>query len=202
MTITRDNLGPTAQAYYDAHKPGGRPKLCPKCRGMGGNTTCVLCQGGGYWNPKPSALQPRPPGPEMPAARPQATSAQISTRTRAGITKTKLDTREFLNICDKAGVPKPELEYRFHPTRMWRFDFCWRPYLLALECDGGVWVGGRHNASAGFIKDMEKFNSATTMGYGILHCLASHLLRYETIEMVQRAIRGRKLVIARGLVAV
>tara|TARA_R110002126_G_scaffold288065_2_gene441348 strand:+ start:900 stop:1049 length:150 start_codon:yes stop_codon:yes gene_type:complete len=33
----------------------------------------------------------------------------------------------------KAGIPTPEAEYRFHPTRRWRFDFARPDKKLAVE---------------------------------------------------------------------
>jgi hypothetical protein len=54
------------------------------------------------------------------------------------------------------GVPAPEAEFKFAPDRKWRFDFCWSPQRIALEVDGGIWVGGRHTRGSGFAKDMEK----------------------------------------------
>jgi len=40
-------------------------------------------------------------------------------------------------------LPKPEQEFRFAPTRDWRFDLAWSPYLVASEADGGQkCVGG------------------------------------------------------------
>ena len=61
-----------------------------------------------------------------------------------------------------------ELEYRFHPTRKWRFDAAWPANMLALEIEGGIFSDGRHTRGSGFIKDMEKYNSATVLGWRIL----------------------------------
>ena len=59
-------------------------------------------------------------------------------------------------------------EYRFHPSRRWRFDFAHPGLLLAIEVDGSVWVAGRHTRGAGFIKDCEKINEAQMMGWKVL----------------------------------
>jgi len=116
----------------------------------------------------------------------------IAARTRKGQSDSKHRAVEFLNICEKAALPKPELEYRFHPERMWRFDFAWPKYKLALEVDGGVFLpgAGRHNSGAGFSGDCEKLNSAAVIGWRILRVFPKDLLKIETIEMVRRAMRG------------
>ena len=64
-------------------------------------------------------------------------------------------------------APEPEREYRFHPVRRWRFDFAWEASKVAVECEGGVWVRGRHVRGSGFRKDCEKYNAATALGWRV-----------------------------------
>ena len=54
-------------------------------------------------------------------------------------------------------------EHKFHPTRKWRFDYAIPAHKIALEVEGGVWTGGRHTSPKGFLNDMEKYNTATTV---------------------------------------
>lgn len=93
-------------------------------------------------------------------------------------------------------------EHRFDPLRKWRFDFALCPdypddytrlcrltdHKLALECEGGIWQGGRHNRPTGFLKDMEKYNAAAVLGWRILRTTPQDLCTTETIEMIQRAL--------------
>lgn len=81
--------------------------------------------------------------------------------------------------CKVHGLPEPVAEYRFHPTRKWRFDFAW-PYKtpslagcvgVSLEIDGGVWARGRHTRGKGFIADQEKMNAAIELGWAVLRCV-------------------------------
>ena len=62
------------------------------------------------------------------------------------------------------------LEYRFHPVRKWRFDAALRHngLMVAVEMDGGLFVRGRHSRGAGIVKDMEKLNAATLLGWRVL----------------------------------
>jgi len=59
------------------------------------------------------------------------------------------------------GYPEPEKEYRFHPERRWRFDFCWPGFKLAVEVEGGIFIGRGHSRPKWIVKDMEKYNQAT-----------------------------------------
>src|SRR3990172_7771058 len=61
-----------------------------------------------------------------------------------------------------------ESEYKFYPTRKWKFDFANPNLKIAIEQEGGVWISGRHNRGKGFLNDMEKYNSATVMGWRVL----------------------------------
>ena len=94
----------------------------------------------------------------------------------------------------QAGLPEPEREYRFYPPRKWRLDLAWPPQMIAVEIEGGVWIGGRHVRGVGFEKDLEKYNTAATWGW--------RLLRY-TPAMVEdgRALAGiREAFRATGIV--
>lgn len=59
-------------------------------------------------------------------------------------------------------------EYRFHPDRLWRFDYAIPALRIAIEIDGGIWINGRHNRASGYLGDMEKFNAAATLGWVVL----------------------------------
>lgn len=122
-------------------------------------------------------------------------SAAIAARIKKGKRDSAHAAQEFLNICDKAGVPRPELEVVFHPTRKWRADFLWRREMLILELDGGVFMpgGGGHNTGAGVRRDHEKLNSAATLGFRVLHVFPEKLLKVDTIAMVRRALRGGRV---------
>lgn len=96
----------------------------------------------------------------------------------------------FAALLDEAGLPRPEPEYRFHPTRRWRFDFCWPAQKVALEIEGGVWKQGRHNRPKGFLKDIIKYNAAAILGWRILRVTpAQFAAGVCVVEMLREALR-------------
>jgi hypothetical protein len=95
----------------------------------------------------------------------------------------------FKQVCEQFGVPTPQSEYKFHPTRKWRFDWAWTKQKLALEVDGGVWSGGRHTRGSGFIGDMEKFNEAAKLGWRIIKCTPQDLFKIKTLELIQECLK-------------
>lgn len=88
-----------------------------------------------------------------------------------------------------SGLPEPVAEYRFHPTRKWRFDYAWPRQKVALEVEGGVWTAGRHTRGSGFLRDMEKYNAAAVRGWRVLRCTPATLLAMDTIKQLNKAIR-------------
>lgn len=94
----------------------------------------------------------------------------------------------FSQLLQSLRVDAPVPEYQFAADRKWRFDFAWPNCKLALEIEGGAWVGGRHNRPSGFIKDMEKYNRAASEGWRILRVTPQNLLKSETIELIQKSI--------------
>lgn len=86
------------------------------------------------------------------------------------------------------GLPEPVQEYRFHPTRRWRFDLAWPDYHVAVEVDGAVWVNGRHNRGSGFTKDQEKFNEATLLGWWVIRVSSEHIKEGQALAWIVRAL--------------
>ena len=90
--------------------------------------------------------------------------------------------------------PEPDLklkdEVRFHPTRRWRFDFAHEATLVAIEVEGGTWVGGRHTRPAGFHKNCEKYNAANLLGWTVFR-LTPQMIKGEFIQPIQEFILDR-----------
>jgi hypothetical protein len=96
--------------------------------------------------------------------------------------------------CRAIGLPQPETEIRFHPTRKWRADFLWRePHMLIVELDGGVYVQGRHSRGAGIEKDCEKFAEAMALGYRVMRVTPRHVRNGQALAWIEKVLtRGDK----------
>ena len=80
-------------------------------------------------------------------------------------------------------------EYKFHPKRKWAFDYCIPSHKIAIENEGGVWTGGRHTHSTGFLKDMEKYNEASALGYRLIRTTPQDLLSAKTLDLIERLLK-------------
>lgn len=83
-------------------------------------------------------------------------------------------------------------EYRFHPKRLWRFDYAFPEHKIALEVEGGVWTQGRHTRAEGFLGDIEKYNTASLMGWRVFRCTPSTQYTRATFDLIKNAIFGEK----------
>lgn len=95
----------------------------------------------------------------------------------------------FPALCRAEGLPEPVAEFRFSPPRRWRFDWCWPSEKLALEVQGGLFVGGRHSRGPALLKEHEKLNTAAALGYRVLFCTPSALL-IDGPGLVRKALRS------------
>lgn len=100
----------------------------------------------------------------------------------------KIVTAYFLDC----GLPAPVYEYQFCPGRKWRFDLAWPEHRVAVEVQGGIWTSGRHARGRGIAGDMEKFNTATRMGWSILLVQPVDLCTNLTVGMILETIQNKQ----------
>lgn len=86
---------------------------------------------------------------------------------RQARTPSKIESTLALHLRTE-NLPAPEREHRFHPSRMWRFDFAWPDRKIAVECEGGIWNQGAHTRGKHFTSDCEKYNAAVLLGWRVL----------------------------------
>lgn len=99
-------------------------------------------------------------------------------------------TDAFTLLCRKELQQECVKEFRFHPKRKWRFDYAFPAVKLALEVEGGVWTRGRHTRPQGFLNDIEKYNTATLLGWRVLRTTPDELYTNGTLNMLNFAITG------------
>lgn len=100
---------------------------------------------------------------------------------------------KFLAVWEKycSYLPEPVRQYRFHKKRLWKFDFAWPKYYLAVEIQGGVFMrrfgkggrGGGHATALGQADDYEKFRAAQKLGWA--------LLPFNTHELQEKLDKGK-----------
>lgn len=83
-------------------------------------------------------------------------------------------------------------EFRFHPTRRWRFDLAWPDLLVACEIEGGTWNGGRHTRGSGFEGDCEKYNEAALLGWSVLRVTSKMVKDGTARRNVRTLLRQRR----------
>jgi hypothetical protein len=91
-------------------------------------------------------------------------------------------------ILEAAGLPAPCREFRFAPSRRWRFDYAWPDRRLALEREGGTWTGGRHVRGRGYEADCEKYNAAALAGWTVLRVTTAMLQDGRALTLLQLAL--------------
>lgn len=60
-------------------------------------------------------------------------------------------------------IPAPQREFKFHPNRDWRFDYCWPEKKIAVEVQGMP-----HRIRERFLGDVEKLAMAQIHGWRVL----------------------------------
>ncbi len=93
----------------------------------------------------------------------------------------------WVQILVAKGVPAPVPEYRFHPVRRWRADWCFEGARLLVEIDGGAWTRGRHTRGRGFIEDIRKSNEAMLLGWRLLRVTPQMVQSGEVVALVLQA---------------
>lgn len=99
-------------------------------------------------------------------------------------------TDAFTAICRSELRMEVVKEFCFHPTRRWRFDYAIPSHKIALEVEGGVFTGGRHTRSKGFIGDMEKYNEAARLGWTVVRVIPAELYTRKTVQLLRDLINN------------
>ena len=90
------------------------------------------------------------------------------------------------------GLPEPERQVHFSPSRRWLADFVWPASNLLVEVEGGTWSGGRHVRGTGFETDCEKLNAAVLLGYRVLRFTAAMVHDGRAVTQIAEALKEQK----------
>jgi len=104
-------------------------------------------------------------------------------------------------------IPVPETEYRFALHHVgagkeirkrlaaaglkdWRFDFAWPDRKLAVEVEGGSFVGGRHTRGVGFREDCHKYHHAMRLGWTVYRCEGTLIRTGYAVALVEKLLQA------------
>ena len=105
-------------------------------------------------------------------------------------------------------LPKPEREYRFAMHHVgagpnirarllkaglkdWRFDFAYPDIMLAIECEGGIFSGGRHTRGKGYEEDLKKYNAAMLLGWDVCRFSGGMVKSGNAVDFIKRVLMRR-----------
>ena len=113
----------------------------------------------------------------------------------------KINTYELLFKCLLQDLKVDFVqEYKFHPSRKFRFDFALVDKKIAFEIDGGLYVSGRHTSPTGYCTDCIKQLLATQLGWRVVKIPTlwfnhhkrkkkqAHLIYYEDLREIIREV--------------
>lgn len=70
--------------------------------------------------------------------------------------------------------------------RRWRFDYAIPSKRIALEIEGGIFVQGRHTRGSGYLKDIEKYNTAVLLDWRVIRSTTSTKSKTAALETIKR----------------
>ena len=116
-------------------------------------------------------------------------------RGKAGsVTRYSAPAEEFTFQLRALGIAGATQEYRFHPRRQWRFDFAWPAQKVAVEVEGGTWIGGRHTRGSGGENDCEKYAEAMCLGWIVLRVTTRQVRQGKALAWLQKILGGKNAV--------
>lgn len=89
---------------------------------------------------------------------------------------------------------EPAFEYQFDVNRRWRFDVAVLPGKVAIELQGGTFMGGRHTRGRGYENDCKKTLAAAADGWLVLPITYTMLEEnlMDTLATVERILESRR----------
>ena len=79
-------------------------------------------------------------------------------------------------------------DYKLLEHRRFKADFVHLQSKTAIEIQGGVWVGGRHNRGLGYINDCKRMLELISNGWTVIY-LVKEMFNEEFLEKIAGVIR-------------
>lgn len=105
----------------------------------------------------------------------------------------------FLALVRYNGIEEPKPQYRFHEARLWRVDFAWPEWKVAVEIEGGIWRrdrkgnwAGAHSHPSNIERDIEKSNALALAGYSLLRFTEKEIKSGVAVFLVRDLIANKK----------
>lgn len=160
------------------------PRLAPKSTKL--NCICKTCEKSFYT--KPSELK-RGNGIGTYCSAECMTGSRRAKRID-GVVTSYLEEMFLNQLIENNFTDGMHRELRFRSDRKWRFDFAWVEKKIAVEIQGGIWIGksGSHTSKKGINNDCEKRNEAVIDGWKVLHFTADQVYSGYALNVIKRLI--------------
>jgi hypothetical protein len=81
-------------------------------------------------------------------------------------------------------------EFRFHPTRRWRFDHAIPSLFIGIEFDG-IMSYSAHTSLTNILNDSDKINEAQILGWVVIRVNSKSLQNGTGYDAIERAVAVR-----------
>lgn len=99
--------------------------------------------------------------------------------------KTNL-TNKFHDLWNKLGGLELVKEFKFCPNRKWRSDYAITEIRILIEIEGGVFMKkAGHNSISGILRDIEKYNEASYLGFKVFRLSAATVNEVNIKRLIQ-----------------
>lgn len=93
-----------------------------------------------------------------------------------------------------SGLPLPEREYKFHPKREYRADFCYPAINLIIEVDGGQWLNkSGHTTGTGYESDRRRDGEAFLLGFRVVRVVPAMIEDLTALSIIESLFKGGKI---------
>lgn len=90
-----------------------------------------------------------------------------------------------------AGYTEAVKQLYFCKPRAFRFDIALPKRRVAIEVDGGCFIGGRHVSKKGIRAEHEKGYLAAALGWRVIHVLPEDVMNGKALRRIEAVLTGQ-----------